>query len=217
MESPLLQRLADKKITKDELFKSVAANFDLLPEIFGGVSSPKAALRYGCASILVDLTAKYPEKLYPYMDRFIFLLESSYRILMWNAMAAIANLCIVDGEKRFDEVYDKYFSLLNNEYLVTVANVVGNVGKIAQAKPYLIPKMTEALLQVENHPTTQHITSECKRVLDEKVLDSFSQFFAELDAKDKSKVLAFARRCVSSPRETLKVKAEKFLEERRHV
>ena len=58
MESKLLQKLADKLITKETLCKEVAANFDLLPEVFRGVSSPKASVRYGCGSLLADLSAK---------------------------------------------------------------------------------------------------------------------------------------------------------------
>ena len=211
MEPLLLQKLADKKITKETLRNKVASNFDLLPDIFHGVYSPIAAVRYGCASVLVDLSATYPEKLYPYMDEFVALLGGKHRILTWNATAAIANLCCVDNEKRFDLAFDKYFGLLNDEYLVTVANVVGNAGKIALAKPHLIARITAGLLRVEDHPTTPHLTEECKRVLCEATLDSFSLFFSMLDPNDRLEVLAFARRCLNSPRKTLFAKAELFL------
>ena len=76
MDSVLLKELADKKITKETLFKKVKANFELLPEVLSGISSPKAVVRYRCSSILVDLSAKYPEKLYSNMDVFISLLGS---------------------------------------------------------------------------------------------------------------------------------------------
>jgi hypothetical protein len=161
--------------------------------------------------VLVDLSAKYPEKLYPYLDGFIALLGGKHRILTWNATAAIANLCCADNQKRFDLAFDKYFGLLNDEYLVTVANVVGNAGKIAIAKPYLIARITAELLRVEDHPTTPHLTEECKRVLDEKTLNSFNFFFSMLDPNDKPKVLAFAGRCLNSPRKTLSAKAGLFL------
>ncbi len=211
MEPPLLQKLADKTINKATLSKMVAANFNLLPEVFNGITSTKATVRYGCASVLVELTSKYPDRLYPYFDEFVFLLDSKHRILTWNALAAIANLCCVDKEKKFDEAFDKYFSFLDNEYLVTVANVVGNAGKIAQAKTYLIPKVTEKLLRIEGLPTNPHLTEECKRVLAGTTIDSFNEFFAKLDAKDKPKVLAFTSRCLDSPRTSLKAKAEQFL------
>lgn len=211
MESKLLQKLADKLITKETLCKEVAANFDLLPEVFRGVSSPKASVRYGCGSLLADLSAKYPEKLYPHMDAFVALLDSKYRILKWNAMAAIANLCPVDTDKKFDAVFGKYYSFLNDEYLVTVANVVANSGKITIAKPYLIPKITNELLKVENISTTPHLTEECKLVIAEHAIRSFNMFFNKMGPEEKTKVLSFVKRSLKSPRKTLTAEAEAFL------
>jgi hypothetical protein len=207
----LLQKLADKKITKDALGKSVAADFDLLPEVFNGVSSPKATVRYGCASVLVDLSAEYPEKLYPFMDNFITLLNSKHRILIWNAVAAISNLCIVDKEKKFDEVFDKYFGFINDEHLVTVANVVSNSGRIALAKPYLIPRITSQLLRVEELKIGPHLTEECRRVVAEKAVESFDKFCQYLTFEDKKRVLSFVQRQTGSTRKSLKTKAGLFL------
>jgi len=128
MESEVLQKLVARTLTKDALRRKVERNFSLLPTLLTGLSSPKAAIRYGCAKILVDLSAEYPEKLYPYMDTFVALLGSKYRILTWNALAIIANLAKVDKEQKFDAVFDRYYSFLNDEYMVTLANTVGNSG-----------------------------------------------------------------------------------------
>jgi len=70
MENNLLEKLVDKSITKEELFKKVKQNFDLLPEIIDGVSSGKAAIRYGCGKVLMNLSEEYPDKIYQYMDFF---------------------------------------------------------------------------------------------------------------------------------------------------
>ena len=211
MEPTLLEKLADKSLTKEKLSKTVAANFEVLPEVLSGVSSPKAAVRYGCGSVLVDLSAKYPEKLYPHMDVFVSLLDSKYRILKWNAMAAIANLCSVDTDKKFDAVFGKYYGSLKDEYLVTVANVVANSGKITIAKPYLIPKITNELLKVENISTTPHLTEECKLVIVEHAIKSFNMFFDKMGPEEKTKVLSFVKRSLKSPRKTLTAEAEDFL------
>ena len=211
VESQLLEKLANKSITKETLYKTVAADFDLLPEVLSGVSSPKAVVRYGCGSVLVELSAKYPKKLYMHMDRFVALLDSKYRILIWNALAVLANLCTVDEEKKFDAVFDKYFGFLNDEYLVTVANVVGNSGKIASAKQYLIPKITNELLKVENISTTPHIADECKLVIAEHAVKSFGMFFDKMGPEEKAKVLSFVKRHQDSPRKKLKTEADAFL------
>ena len=209
MASELLQKLATKSITKKELFQMVEQDFNLLPEVLNGVSSSKAAIRYGCAKVLMDLSEKHPEKLYPHMDFFTALLDSKYRILTWNAMAIIANLAKVDEDKKFDEIFDKYYGFLNDAYMVTVANVVGNSAKIALAKPYLAQKITNELLKVENISTTTHLTEECKRVIAEHVIKSFAQFFDEIEQKER--VISFVESHVDSPRKTLGKAAEDFL------
>lgn len=211
VESELLQKLADKTITKQTLYNTVVANFGLLPELLSGVSSPKAATRYGCGKVFMDLSANYPEKLYPNMDAFIALLDSKYRILVWNAMAVIANLCAVDKCKKFDAAFDKYYGFLNNGYLVTVANVVGNSSKIVLAKPYLTGRITNELLKVEDIATTPHMTDECKRVVAEQAVKSFNVFFDRMEPDQKARVLAFVKRQSVSSRKTLKMEAEGFL------
>jgi len=212
MGNELLVKLADKTLTKDGLRQRVEQDFGLLPVLLEGTCSPKAAVRYGCAKVLMDLSAEHPERLYPYMDEFIRLLGSKYRILTWNALAIIANLAKVDEEQKFDAVFDKYYSFLNNEYMVTVANTVGNSGKIALAKTYLIPRITVELLKVEHVSVTPHLTEECKRVIAEGAIKTFDLFFDKLEEKEKKKVLAFVERQLGSSRRTLSMKAAGFLE-----
>ncbi len=208
--SELAQALVDKTITKKELLNRVKQDFDLLPLLLTGVDSSKAAVRYGCAKVLMDLSEEHPEKLYPHMDSFIDLLDSKYRILTWNALAIIANLTRVDADKKFDSIFGKYYSFLNNDYMVTVANVVGNSGTIALAKPYLIPKITNELLKVQDISTSSHLTEECKRVIAQNVIKTLDLFFDRIDQKER--VMSFVKACLDSPRERLRTRAEAFLE-----
>lgn len=212
MENELLKKVADKTLTKEELRQKVKQDFVLLPVLLQGVSSPKATVRYGCAKVLMDLSEEYPKKLYPHMDAFIELLDSKYRILTWNAMAIIANLAKVDKDQKFDAIFEKYYSFLNNDYMVTVANVVGNSGKIALAKPHLIHRITAELLKVEDISVTPHLTEECKRVIAETAIRTFDLFFDKIEEKEKRKVLSFVERQLNSSRKTLRTKAADFLE-----
>jgi hypothetical protein len=209
MESRLLQKLGDKSITKEQLLEKVRYNYDLIPELLSGISSPKPTIRYGCGKILMDLSEEKPEKLYSYMDFFINLLESKYRILTWNAIIIIANLTKIDKDHKFDSIFEKYYSFLDNEYMVTVANVVGNSGKIALAKPYLTQKITEKLLKVENISTTPHLSEECKRVITEHAIKSFDMFFPKIEQKDN--VILFVKKYLNSSRKTLQTESEKFI------
>ncbi|KYK23814.1 hypothetical protein AYK24_00850 [Thermoplasmatales archaeon SG8-52-4] len=209
MKNDLLDKLVDKSITKEELFKMVKANLSLLPDIINGVSSEKAAIRYGCGKVLMDLSEEYPKKIYPHMDFFIALLDSKYRILTWQTMFIIANLTKVDTDKKFDLIFDKFYSFINNDYMVTVANIVGHSGKIALAKPYLIPQITKELLKVEKIKTTPHLTVECKKVIAEGAIQSFDMFFPQV--KNKDEVISFVKKYTDSSRKTLKAKSLEFL------
>jgi len=124
-------------------------------------------------------------------------------------MFIIANLTKVDKNNKFESIFDKYYSFLNDEYMVTVANVVGYSGKIALAKPHLIPKITKELLKVESIKTTPHLTNECKKVIAEQAIQSIDMFFPQIE--NKAEVISFVKKYSSSSRKTLKAKSEKFL------
>ena len=208
--SLLAQSLLEKSLTKEQLLDKVKNDFGLIPLLLTGVGHDKAAVRNGCSNVLMDLSEQHPEKLYPYFDFFVDMLDSKYRILTWNALAIISNLTRVDADKRFDAIFDKYYSFLDNEYMVTVANVVGNSGTIALAKPYLIPKVTDELLRVRDVSLTPHLTEECKRVIAQQAIKTFDLFFDRVEQKDR--VLSFVSEHVDSPRVKLRTAAEKFLE-----
>jgi len=207
--SQLTEALLDKSMTKEEILSKVKQDFSLISFLLSGVGSSKATVRYGCAKVLMDLSEEHPEKLYPYFDSFTDLLDSKYRILTWNALAIIADLTRVDTDKKFDAIFDKYYSFLDNDYMVTVANVVGNSGKIALAKPYLIPKITDKLLKVQDISTLPHLTEECKRVIAQHAIKTLDLFFDRIDQKER--VISFVKVHLDSPRKKLRTAAENFL------
>jgi len=209
MENKLLEKLVDKSISKEQLAGKVKNNFDLLPEIVDGMNSSKAAIRYGCGKVLMDLSEEHPEKIYPHWDSFVELLNSKYRILIWQSMAIIANLTKADKENKFETIFDKYYGLIDNDYMVTVANVIGNSRKIVLAKPYLLQRITNEMLKVENISITPHLTEECKRVIVEKTIQSFDMFFDKIEQKDK--IISFVEKHVNSSRKALKDEANNFL------
>jgi hypothetical protein len=208
----LLNQIADKTLKKEDLYKKVEHDFSLVPILIHGLSSPRPTVKYSCGKVLMDLSAKYPQTLYPNMEEVIKLIESKYRILTWNGIFIIANLAKVDDKQKFDSIFDRYFGLLENDYMVTVANVVINSGKIVLAKPYLNAKVTRELLLVEDIGITPHLTEECKRVIIEKTIQTFSLFFGKLEKELKVEIYAFVKRQLSSPRETLRKETELFLD-----
>jgi hypothetical protein len=206
----LLNQIADKTLTSEVLFKKVEKDFTLVPILLEGITSTKATIRYTCARVLVDLSRSYPENLYHYINQFIELLKSDYRIIKWNAMAIIANLASVDKNKVLDYNFDKYFGLLHDGYMVTVANLASYSSKIGLAKPYLANAIAHELLNVENITLTPNLTEECKRVIAEQAINSFDLMFSLFDEKTKTEVLSFVNNQLESPRDSLKRRAKTF-------
>jgi hypothetical protein len=209
MTNEILEKLSNKSITKEEIAEKIQENKNLIPEIIRGISSTKASIRYGCANSLKLISEEKPEILYPYMDFFMELLDSKYRILTWVAMGVLANLAEIDTKNKFDSNVDKYYSFLNDEYMVTVANVVGHSGKIAKAKPHLTQKITNEILKVEKIQITPHLTNECKNVIIEKAISSFDMYYDQIQNKDD--VNSFVRRQLKNTRKTVRTKAANFL------
>jgi hypothetical protein len=114
MVNNLLEKLVDRSLTKQQLLEKIKHDFELLSEVVKGMNSTKAAIRYGCGKVLMDLSEEHPKRLYPYVDFFVELLESKYRILTWQSMAIIANLAIVDTDKKFDLIFNKYYSFIDD-------------------------------------------------------------------------------------------------------
>jgi hypothetical protein len=207
--SEIAQALLDKSMTKEGLLTKVKQDFSLISFLFDSISHPKAAVRYSSSKVLMDLSEEHPEKLYPHFDFFVSLLDSKYRILTWTALSIIANLTRIDSNKKFDDIFDKYYSFLDDDYMVTVANVVGYSGKIALAKPYLIPKITDEVLKVKDLSTGPHMTEECKRVIAQHTIQTLDLFFDRIDQKQQ--VIYFVQAHVSSPRKKLRSASEMFL------
>jgi hypothetical protein len=210
VQTDLLQKVADREISRAQLFKLAESDFGLIPTLLVGTASPKATVRYGCASVLVDLCGKHPDKLYPYFDGFVALLDSKHRILTWNALAAIANLTAGDSEGKFDANFERYYGFLGSEYMVTVANVVGYSARIAKNKPYLADRIAAELLKVENLKTTPHLTEECKLVIAQRTIQTFESLFYLVE--NKKGLVDFAQKYQNSSRNSLKKEAELFLE-----
>ena len=208
--SKLVLSILDKKLTRKELLKKAEQDFNLIPLLLEGVSHPRPSVKYSCSRVLIHLSKEHPDQLYSHFDFFIGLLDSKYRILTWTALAILANLTRVDVDNRFDTIFDKYYSFLEDEYMVTVANVVVNSSTIALAKPYLIPEITNQLLKVDNLSISPHLTEECKRVIAQYTIKTLSLFFDSVDQKER--VLSFVGMHRNSPRKKLKTAAEKFLE-----
>jgi hypothetical protein len=205
----LLEQLGNQQISDEEALETVKADFTILPAIMEGISSNNPRIKFGCAKILSKVSKDHPEELYKDIEFFIGLLKHENNIIKWNAMDVIANLTSVDKDKKFDDIFKKYYDLINADTMITIGHVVDNSAKIVNSKPYLSKKITNRLLQIEKLPVKPRVTDECKNILYGKAIQAFEQYYEHIENKDE--VISFIRRQTKNKRLSTKAKAEQFL------
>jgi hypothetical protein len=207
MNEYLLSELKKKSNNTDLILELILQDLSLLRDLIYCISSAEANVKFKCTKVLRELSKTKPELLYPYFDFFNILLDNPNNIIKWNAMDIIANLTEIDTEKKFEGIFEKYYSLLNEGSLITAGHVVDNSGKIANVKHKLREQITNHLLSVEKIPLP---TEECRSILSGKVVKSFGQYINHI--KNNAAVITFIKRQLKSNRNATRKKAEKLLE-----
>jgi len=189
----------------ESIAKKVLKDRRVLSQVLEGISSEVAEIKYGCARVLKTLSEKNPEVLYPEWDFLVDMLNSDNTFLRSGAAVIIANLTKVDSEGQFEKMFNKFYKLLDDESMVTAANVVKVSGVIAKAEPGLQSRITNRLLSIDQ----THHGAECKNVIKGHAILAFGEFFEE--SKDKRKIPEFVKNELKTARPATRKKAEKFL------
>ena len=195
----------------EDLAERAGRDSVLLATVFEGMSSSDPKLRFKSAKILNLTSQKEPGKLYPKIDFFINLLECDNSIIKWNAIDIVANLTSADVDGRFEEIFEKFYGLLQEGSLITAGHVVANSWKIVEAKPHLENRITEQLLTIEK---TKLPTEECMNILIGHAILCFDKYLDRI--RNKGEVITFVKRQLNNSRNATKTKAEKFLKKYSH-
>ena len=190
----------------DNLAGKSAGDSKALAALLQEVLSKKEAIRHNAFKALLSISEKHPEVLYPKWDFFADLIGSDNTAFKYIAIYIIANLTKVDKQNRFEKIFEKYYSLLDDESVIPAAHVAGNSGKIAKAKPGLQSKITDKLLGIDK---THHALGR-KELIKGYAIEAFGEYFAE--AKDKKVILEFVEKQQKSKSPRTKKAAQKFLE-----
>ena len=201
----MLGDISKKSISAESIANKVINDKKLIDDLLENVSSDKAFIKFKSLKVLILLSEKQPSILYPKWDFFVNLLDNENTFLRAIGANAIANLTKVDAENKFEKIFDKYYSLLEDESMINAANVAGYSGVIAKAKPHLQDKITNRLLDIDK---TRH-GSECKNIIKGKAILSFNEYIDEFENRDK--IIQFVKRELNNTRSATKKKAEKFL------
>ena len=194
-----------KNVDAESIAKKVVNDERLLDDLLEGVSSEKAVIKYKSLKVLMLVSEQQPKMLYPEWDFFVKLLDDDNTFLRVIGATIIANLTRVDTKNKFEKIFNKYYSLLEDESMINAANIAGRSGIIARAKPHLQGKITNKLLDIDK----THHSSECKNIIKGKAILSFEEYIGEF--KDKKKIIQFVRNELQNTRPATRKKAEKFL------
>ena len=215
MQDQLFEDLIAKQITKQELYNEAKLQNINVTTLLTGTKHPKATVRYSCSKVLQDLSETKPHLLYKHYDFFFDMLKRRYRILTWNALFIISNLTTVDTKKHFDKHFDIYFSHLQDDYLITVANTIKTTSKIIKSKPYLGEKIIEMLLKNKQRKTTEHITEECKKILAAETIKVFTEHYNKATEQQKKNIQDYVDFYKNTQRKNLQKEIQKF--EKKHL
>jgi hypothetical protein len=201
----IIADLEKKEQNVEKIANKIIKNNELLDNVFETSLSKKASIKYKSFKVLTYLSEKQPNLLYPSWDFFVKLLDNKNTFLRSIGARIIANLTTIDEDNKFEKIFNKYYSLLNDKSMINSANVVTYSSIIARAKPQLQNKITDKLISIDK----THHGYECKNIIKGKAIQTFEEYFNEFE--DKKRIISFVRNERNNSRTATSKKAEKFL------
>lgn len=181
-----------------------------LKESIEGLQSKNDKIRFKHFNILLPISEKNPELLYPFWDIFIAILKKDEVSNKYYAICLIANLVKVDKQNRFNKIFNLFYELLNHESPVVSPNIAGVSGKIVNAKPELESKITDKLLKVDLTSKTRYLD-----LMKSYVIQAFDEYFEII--KNKKRIIKFVKDQLNSTSPKTRKMAKDFLKKRNIV
>ena len=178
--------------------------------LFEYLTAESAAVKYGSAKALRQMSEESPELLYPRFDDFVRLFRGDNTILRWGATLILGNLAGADHLNKFEKIFKRFFAPITGHELIGAANVIRAAVQVALAKPHLADRSAGEILKVEE---ASYRTLECRNVAISRAIESLDEFFPHI--KNRRPVLEFAARQLDNQRPAVRRKAERFL--KRHA
>ncbi len=185
-----------QKVMKDE---------SLLLGVIEAITAKNEAIRYPNAIALEELIKKIPEKIYPQFDYFIELTRSKNAFHRVIGLSTIAGLTKVDKENKFDLHFDLIFNMMDDSSIMVVRNLVFVSNEIINNKPYLLGKVTEKLLKIDE---THHDPKRSALIWGD-IIEVLGNHFE--NSKEKGEIINFARKQLKSTSPSTVKKAKEFL------
>jgi len=206
----IFESLSKKGADREGIVAEVLKRPETIPDLLEGLNAKEANIKYGSEKVLRLVGEERPELLYPHFDRFVELLDGENKFMKWGGIMTIANLAIVDSEKRIEQIFDRYFAPISGPVMVTAANIIGGAARIAKAKPALTERIAAEILKVETVKYLMHgkPSPECSNVVCGRAVETFTEIYDQIH--EKKRVRDFVERQLRSSRPAVRKKAEEF-------
>jgi hypothetical protein len=175
-----------------------------LSEALEGILSKKDKVRFRCFKFLLHVSEEQPEMLYPRWDYLVELLDSDNHYHRYIAINLLANLAKVDGENRFEAIFDKYFGNIDGDRTMVAGQAALNSGKIAKAKPKLEAKITDRLLNIGKTHRGKQVD-----LIKAYAIEAFNEYFGE--SSEKQGILDFVTAQLDSKSPKTRKASKEFL------
>jgi hypothetical protein len=183
----MLSEMNDKEPDIAPIAEKALADGALLTEILAGLKSKDETLRYNCHKVLMYISERNGDRLYPEWDYFVELLGDANSYRKMSAIHLISRLTKIDTENRFEKIVDTFYNLLDDKSVIVAIYAAATSGDIVRAKPGLEIEITGRLLDIDR----THHPEERKSLIKAGAIESFDRYFPE--ARDGERIIAFVR------------------------
>jgi len=196
----------------EEIALQVKSDPGLLPKLLDVMESDTSGIKFAYDKAVRLISLEQPELLYPHFDKILDLFKHKNSFIRWGAIATLGNLVAVDSEGRALAAIDDLLDLLTSDSMIDAANAAGQIWKFVMRFPELDDKATNALLKTPTHIYLykQQPSPECGFIVAAAVLGCFEMYFSA--SRHQEKMLDFAGKALTCPREATSKRAQVFLE-----
>lgn len=204
----LILEISDKNFNKNEFVERAINDSKIRDELVQLMLTHRKIMVYHHSyNVISQASQMRPELFYQYWEDFAVLLDHPNSYHRDFALIILANLTPADKENKFLNLFNRYFSHINDEKFMTARKCIQNTAKILESKGELTGDIIDILLDVDNRcdfPLKQ------KALLKSDVIELFINFYRQIN--DKEGVNEFVKYELGSISPKTRKMAKKFME-----
>lgn len=183
----------------------------LISDLLDVIESDPGTLKFSAEKNLRRLSAYEPERLIPYLDRMMPLIDHPNAFIQWGFMNTLANLALVDHDHLLESLIPIYLKKIHDPSMITAANAAKASAVFMLSYPEIKQDLLQQLLSVKDVVFLDkgNPSLECKNIMIGHVLDLIETYGYRFDAKDD--LIAFASRHTDNPRHSVALRARRLL------